>query len=151
MACIFRTKPSVSTVAFRSLLRFLAGLEDFARVNAHYPRRVQFPVLAEERFKRHCLYCLINRNIFVLDSEWHALFNCPSCAAPRALFTHIFPVTSEDSEDSRLRLLATLVVSAGANVQLTNELARLVVGVLTCRRRALKALASKIPSLTVVS
>jgi hypothetical protein len=145
--CIFRTKPSVSTAAFRSLLRFLAGLEDFARINAHYPRRAAFPMLGTDRVKRQCLYCLVRRNVSVLDSEWHALFSCPSCVAPRTLFAHIFPVALDVSEDSCLRLLVTLVVSAGSDTRLTNELSRLVVGVLACRRRTFRALASEIPLL----
>ena len=142
---IFRTKPSVSTVAFRSLFRFLAGLEDFARVNAHYPRRRLFPVLADDRFKRHCLYCIIRAGKFILDSEWHALFECPCCDAPRSLFSYKYSIPNDVAGDSGLNFLVTLVISAGKDVHLTNELARLVVGVISCRRRAFKSLASEIP------
>ena len=42
---LFSSKPSVSTKCFRRLLRFAAGLEDFARTNAHFPRRKDFPLL----------------------------------------------------------------------------------------------------------
>ena len=99
---IFRTKPSVSTVAFRSLFRFLAGLEDFARVNAHYPRRRLFPVLADDRLKRHCLYCIIRAGKFILDSEWHALFECPCCVAPRSLFAYKYYIPNDKIVNSKM-------------------------------------------------
>ena len=54
---IFATKPTVGTDHFRRLLRFTAGLEDFARINAHHPRRHAFPELADNYLKRTCLYC----------------------------------------------------------------------------------------------
>ena len=49
--------------------------------------------------------------------------------------------------DTGINFLVTLVVSAGADVHLTNELAWLVVGVLSCRRRAFRSLASELPLL----
>ena len=52
-SAIFCSKPSVSTRTFRRLLRFVAGLEDYARTNAHQPeRRLAFPELAQEDLKR---------------------------------------------------------------------------------------------------
>ena len=38
---IFASKPVVATSAMRALLRFLVGMEDFARVNGHYKRRAE--------------------------------------------------------------------------------------------------------------
>ena len=70
---IFRIKPTVGTSMFRILLRFLAGLEDFARVNAHYSRRDKYPDLANPAFKRSCLSCRLRCNINIIDSEWHCL------------------------------------------------------------------------------
>ena len=51
---IFCTKPSVSVRSFRRLLRFAAGLEDYARTSGHYPRRHIFPELAREDLKLVC-------------------------------------------------------------------------------------------------
>jgi hypothetical protein len=79
---IFRIKPTVSTNMFRTLLRFLAGLEDFARINAHYARRDKHPVLSNPVFKRSCLSCLLRRDINIIDSEWHCrmpLYSRPPC------------------------------------------------------------------------
>ena len=65
-SAIFCSKPSVSARAFRRLLRFVAGLEDYARINAHQPeRRLAFPELAQEDLKRSCLFCSVNlKHIF---------------------------------------------------------------------------------------
>ena len=45
---IFDIKPSVGAGSFRRLLRFTAGLEDFARADAHHPRRHAFPKPADD-------------------------------------------------------------------------------------------------------
>ena len=65
-SAIFCSKPSVSTRTFRRLLRFVAGLEDYARTNAHQPeRRLAFPELAQEELTRSCLFCSVNlKHIF---------------------------------------------------------------------------------------
>ena len=55
---IFDTKPSVGAGSFRRLLRFTAGLEDYARTNAHHRRRHAFPKLADESLKRTCFVLL---------------------------------------------------------------------------------------------
>jgi len=48
---------SIPATVFKQLIRVLAGKEDFARVNAHFQRRGQFPYLADEDKKHCCLYC----------------------------------------------------------------------------------------------
>ena len=69
-SALFCTKPSVSARSFRRLLRFAAGLEDFARTNAHQPQRRRiFPELGQEDLKRSCLFCFVNLKQTVLDSE----------------------------------------------------------------------------------
>ena len=63
-SALFCTKPSVSARSFRRLLRFVAGLEDFARTNAHQPQRRRiFPELGQEDLKRSCLFVLSISNI----------------------------------------------------------------------------------------
>ena len=69
---IFQILPRADTGAVQVLLRTLAGLEDFARVNAHQKRRELHPLLAGNEFKHNCLSCLVYRNVKVLDSKWHS-------------------------------------------------------------------------------
>ena len=91
-SAIFCSKPSVSTRTFRRLLRFVAGLEDFARTNAHQPeRRLAFPELAQEELKRSCLFCFVNLKHTFLGSEWHNFSTCPACEEPRHIFLDTFP------------------------------------------------------------
>ena len=128
----------------RALLRFLVGMEDFARVNGHYKRRATHrSLLAEDAYKRLCLSCLVRRRCYCLDSEWHALFECPLNAAPRALFTHVFPLSlfgyTDESSTSFLALLK-LTMLAHSDESLTNEFALWVVGTLACRKREFRAL-----------
>ena len=137
---IFRIKPTVSTNMFRTLLRFLAGLEDFARINAHYARRDKYPVLSNPVFKRSCLSCLLRRNINITDSEWHCLFECPCTAGPRALFNHVFAIERFSSSPHSVLGIVALTIAAGDNINLTNEFARWVVGSLACRKREFSAL-----------
>ena len=91
-SAIFCSKPSVSARAFRRLLRFVAGLEDYARINALQPeRRLAFPELAQEDLKRSCLFCFVNLKHTCLDSEWHSFFTCPASEEPRHIFLATFP------------------------------------------------------------
>ena len=55
---IFSELPKADTGAVRALLCTLSGLEDFARVNAHHPRRKIHPNLSNDRLKRSCSYRL---------------------------------------------------------------------------------------------
>jgi hypothetical protein len=88
---IFDCKPGVSTASIHTLLRFLAGLAGFARCNAHFKRRNSHGMfLTEGKFKRLCLSCLVRRKVEGLDTEWHALFECP------ALLAHYFRTRTLD-------------------------------------------------------
>ena len=78
--------PQADTGAVRSLLRMLAGMEDFARVNAHHPRRRIHPILSNDRLKHSCFFCLINSAEIKVDLEWHAFCECPGAAAAREPF-----------------------------------------------------------------
>ena len=75
----------------------LAGLEDFARVNAHNMPRKFVLGLSNERFSRCCLGCLAQNGKRFLDSEWRALFDCPSHAAARG--SHL----QRNSPETRMR------------------------------------------------
>ena len=130
---VFSAQPTVGTTSFRRLLRFLCGLEDFARINAHFRRREAHPLLSRDDCKRACLSCLVRRNRIVLDSEW------PLSVAPRNLFSHAFPLIPVQATDS-FRSYISLIVSASENSQLLNEFALWVGGILMCRRREFRAL-----------
>ena len=58
------------------LIRFLAGVEDFACRSAHFQLRAKFPSVVHSNAKRSCLICLCDRKISVEDTEWHLLFGC---------------------------------------------------------------------------
>ena len=78
--------PPASWRKVQSLIQFYAGQGDFARVHAHYGRRRLCPSLAQSEFRRACLLCLNADGDVVLDSEWHALLQCPHVSAGRSTF-----------------------------------------------------------------
>ena len=84
---IFPFLPQADTGAVRILLRMLAGMKDFKRVNAHYPRRTVHPELLNDRLKHGCLYCLTTYAEIIDYSEWHAFCECPVFSAARERFT----------------------------------------------------------------
>ncbi len=139
---IFDCKPRVSTASIRTLLRFLAGLADFARCNAHFKRKNSHGILlSEDKFKRLCLSCLVRRKVEVLDTEWHALFECPLNMGPRALFSYAYPLQQFGfPEASALDCLVALVLQSHTDERLTDDFALWVVGTLACRRREFSAL-----------
>ena len=90
-SAIFCSKPSVGTQSFRKLLRFVAGLEYFARKSGHWKLRPRFPEVDGDNVKRACLYCFIHHKILLFDSEWQSFLSCPACKGPRDIFSHGFP------------------------------------------------------------
>ena len=83
---IFNIIPAADVGAVRAMVRMIAGVEDYARINAHYSRRHYFPSLDGAHAKRCCLHCFCNRGVRMLDSEWHAVFDCPLHVAARSRF-----------------------------------------------------------------
>ena len=59
------------------MLRTLAGMEDFARVNSHHARAGTHPGIIEHTFGRKCLSCYYRSGTLHLDSEWHSILACP--------------------------------------------------------------------------
>ena len=73
----FRT-PTVGIASFRCLIKFLSGMGDFGRVNAHQPRWKFFPGLREsDTHKRACLFCWKQSRKLLEESEWHCVFLAP--------------------------------------------------------------------------
>ena len=68
------------------LIRFLAGVEDFACRSAHYTLRSKMPSIANSIAKRSCLICLHDRKVVVDDTEWHLLFGCCATAEHRSKY-----------------------------------------------------------------
>ena len=100
----FRT-PTVGIASFRCLIKFLNGMGDFGRVNAHQPRWKSLPGLREsDTHKRACLFCWAqNRKLFE-DSEWHSVFSCHvgnACRQRFQLALSIFESISESLEDPK--------------------------------------------------
>ena len=124
------------------------GMADFARVNAHRPRWSAFPGLRESELKRFCLSCWVKDKRKCIDTEWHAVFDCKVCSAPRNRFRLAFrslpqgAVTFQSSHTrGRITLaadLALLVTQIRTNEGLVNDFARFVVDINSCRQRAFK-------------
>ena len=86
-ASIFPFPPTVGIASCRCLIRFLSGMGDFGRVNAHRPRWSSFPGLRESNtHKRACLFCWARSRKLIEDSEWHSVFSCPVGSACRQRF-----------------------------------------------------------------
>ena len=103
---IFPVLPNVGAEAFQRLLRFLAGMEDFARVNAHHKRKTthakfikRFADAPNVERKRSCMFCRCAPRDWgsslpigrfppktYFDSEWHAVFYCPFLHTARRKF-----------------------------------------------------------------
>ena len=76
-----------------------------------------------------------------MDSEWHALFECPLNSAPRALFAYAYPLEQFGfpSADA-LQSLVALVLQAHTDARLLDDFALWVVGTLSCRRQEFRSL-----------
>ena len=86
-ASIFPFPPTAGIASCRCLIRFLSGMGDFGRVNAHRPRWSSFPGLRESNtHKRACLFCWAQSRKLIEDSEWHSVFSCPVGSACRQRF-----------------------------------------------------------------
>ena len=154
-SAVFCSKPSVSTRSFRKLLRFVAGLEYFARTAGHWKLRKSFPEVAGDHVKRACLYCFVHHKILVLDSEWHSFFSCPACEGPRDIFSHCFPRFSEifvsqneltpGNNLDQVKPLAKIIHEARFSRHITNELSRFVTGICACRSRQFSLLSQDGP------
>ena len=148
---IFPDIDAISHEHLQTLLRFLSGMADFARWNAHESRWKKFPGLRGVlELKRTCLFCKV-RGVKVFDTEWHTLFDCPTCSAQRnrfrlALRSKPLPVVSRLLQSTKLKRtatvtdLATLVVHCRKDEHLICDLARFVVDSLTSRQLAFRKL-----------
>ena len=128
------------------LVRTFAGVEDFARVNAHYMRRRYISGLANDRYSRCCLACLTHTGKRVLDSEWHALLDCPSHAAARARFTLATNFSLDNETESTSKDLSRIVKYTRNSASWLGELAKFLLNIRTTRRRDHRHLTSNGPN-----
>ena len=151
---IFTSAPAIGIDSCRKLFRFLSGMGDFGRVNAHRPRWKTFPGLREsDTHKRACLFCWTQSRVLHEDSEWHSVFSCPvgnACRLRFKLALSDFQSSAENSESPTdileipskcLRLpnstdLARLINFCRSDGRLAGELARFVVDLDASRKRA---------------
>ena len=117
-------KPAASINAVHALVRTFAGVEDFARVNAHYMRRRYVFGLANERFNRCCLTCLTHTGTRVLDSEWHAIYDCPAHVAARGRFILATKFSRENIVESTATDLSHIVTYTRHSASRSGELAK---------------------------
>ena len=139
---VFPLRPKADAGAVRALVRTFAGMEDYARWNAHHPRRQLIPGLGAQ-FARHCcLSCLADHGRFVLDSEWHAICDCRLHGAARRRFAfatdYDFAQTTSDTAQS----LIPVVTYVRGNAQFLGELAKFVFNLRATRRHRFRQLKS---------
>ena len=87
---IFPFMPTVEANSFQSLLRFLAGMTDFARVHSQQHRLDKSFCGTQLRgfpHRRCCLFCWHYRRWLHIDSEWHSFFACPYTERVRRRFS----------------------------------------------------------------
>ena len=107
---MFRIKPTVSTNMFRT------GVEDCARINAHYARRDKYPIRSNPIGKRSRLSRRLRRDINIAESEWHCRFECPCTASPRALCNHGFARERLSSSPHSGLGVVALTIAAGDDI-----------------------------------
>ena len=133
------------TGAVRALLCTLSGLEDFARVNAHHPRRKIHPNLSNDRLKRSCLYCLTKFSEIV-DTEWHAFFECQCFTSARNQFCFSTKRVLNCANPCTVDDLCSLVTAVADHEQSAGELARFALNIRSTRRHLFRQLFSDGPS-----
>ena len=151
---IFPFVPSVEADAFQTLLRFLAGKCDFARVHAQNHRldaNLCGLLLRDFQHKRYCPWCWGYKHRLHLDSEWHSALACPYTERPRERFRLalrsfgqnitlpsdwiLFPRDAEGGRAPEVRDLAVFILKCRMHGNLLVELSRFVVELLSHRER----------------
>ena len=115
----------------------------------HKSRWKAFPGLRDSDVKEACLFCWKTRRLKFWDSEWHAIFDCPTCRTPRQRFQLALRASPNKvvlkplKQRNRLTIssdLASLVLKCRSDEQLVCDLARFVVDSLSCRQQAFRKL-----------
>ena len=128
--------------AARVLLRTLAGLEDFARVNSHYARRELHRGLAERSLQRDCLFCIHKSGYPHLDSEWHSVFDCSLHAKAREEFLISTSLHRFFHVDSSVIRFAELIVFIRKDPVLVGAFARFLYQIQFSRQKMYRFLST---------
>ena len=73
----------------------------FQRTNAFHDHRSAVGSFRNNSFcKRSCLFCVLNSDKVVLDSEWHWIFECGQFSSLRAKYPHFSDVLRTIRENS---------------------------------------------------
>ena len=71
------------------------------RTNAFYKYRSSLSDFCTSAFcKRSCLFCVLNSDTVVLDSEWHWIFDCDQFSSLRSKYPHFSTVLHSIREKS---------------------------------------------------
>ena len=133
--------PRADTEAVRVLLRTFGGLEDFARCNAHFPRRSNLSFISFGPYKRMCLACLMQGR-HVLDSEWHAFLDCPTHESARRSFAIETGIEFSCSTPSLAEDLTPLFIVVRKDIRHINQLAKFSFNIRSTRRHNFRHLSS---------
>ena len=109
-------------------------------------RRKHVAGLANERFSRCCLTCLTQFGKSVLDSEWHALYDCPSHAAARGRFAMATNFSWDNETESTSKDLSYIVTYTRDSASWLGELAKFLQNIQMTRRRDHRRLTSDGPN-----
>ena len=143
---IFSALTQADTGAVRVLLRTLAGMEDFARVTAHWTRRPTHPSLTNDIVKHCCLHCLTDTSTVVMDSEWHAFCECPGTASARNIFCSNTNLEISCSSPCSIQDLCNLVKKVAGDPRLSGKLARFAYDIRSIRHHLFRRLSTDGPA-----
>ena len=143
---LFAVTPDAEAGAVRALVSTFAGMEDFARWNAHFPRRKSMSSFALSPFRRLCLSCFMRSGRRVIDSEWHAFCDCPLHSASRGRFVLASDVEFSSSLPSTVSDLVPLITSVRTNARKAGLLAKFALDIHSTRRHLFRQLSSEGPS-----
>ena len=91
--------------------------------------------LSNERFSRCCLASFAKTGKRVLDSEWHALFDCPSHPTARGRFTHATKFSRDNDAESTAADICHIITYTKHCASRLGELAKLLLNIRLMRRR----------------
>ena len=143
---LFTVTPEADSGAVRALISTLAGMENFARWNAHFPRRRTLSSFVNSTFRRLCLFCFVNSGRRVIDTEWHAFCDCPLHSASRGRFVMASGLELSSSLPSTVQDLVPLITCVRSNACKAGLLAKFALDIRSTRRHLFRQLSSDGPS-----
>ena len=143
---LFAVTSEADSGAVRALISTLAGMEDFARWNAHFPRRRTLSSFVNSPFRRLCLSSFVNSGRRVIDTEWHAFCDCPLHSASRGRFVMASGLELSSSLPSTVHDLLPLITSVRTDARKAGLLAKFAPEIRSTRRHLFRQLSSDGPA-----